>query len=186
MSSFTVFVILHDGAYAVAPMATILFLELSAFRPFLPHADGVALFAVVFLEGLVAVVMPAFPVSNGVVVFVVALRFHLLVAIEAGPLPGPEPFLVLAYHDHIAKPCPALDFSVGHVVLVGNLEFLDAVVVPFVPLQDLAIGVNPYGGLLDTVGVSFYHLFLGSFHGTTAKERKNTRKSDKMEELHGI
>ena len=69
----------------------------------------------------------------------------------------------------------------GNVVLVRDLEFLDSVVVPLVPLQDFAVGIHPYGGFLDPVGVSFHHLFFGSFYGTAAKEGENTKKSGKME-----
>jgi hypothetical protein len=75
---------------------------------------------------------------------------------------------------------------VGNIVLVRDFKFLDAVVVPLVPLQDFAIGVHPYRGLLDPVGVPFYHLFFGSFHGTTAKETEKAKKSGKMEWLHSF
>ena len=51
-------------------------------------------------------------------------------------------------------------------VFVRYFEFLDAVIVPFITLEDGAVGVNPDGGLFDSVYVPCEDMFFGSFDGT--------------------
>ena len=53
--------------------------------PFFPDSGGVPVFIVMFFEGLFPVEVPAFPVVYGVVVLVVALGFDRLVGVVACP-----------------------------------------------------------------------------------------------------
>ena len=183
-----------DVAFLVRLEATVLFGEDSVVVPFFPHANGVTVLVVMFLERLVAVEMPAFPVAHGVVILVVAYGF-LPAAVQpfykiAGPLAFALAVLVFSVERYVAEHCPALDFPVRHSVLVCNFELLDAVVVPLVALENLAVGVNPHGGFLCAVHVIFDDLFLGALDtarakaGTSAQKRQKGQKCRKKRTPH--
>ena len=153
--------------------------------PLFPHAYCIPVFVVVLLESLVPVEMPAFPVAYGVVVLVVA---HGLLAAGvqpfyevAGPLAFALAVLVFSVERHVAEYGPAFNVAVRNSVLVLDFEFLDTVVVPLVALENVAIGVNPHGGLLCAVNVFFDDLFLGAFNGACAKAGKNAQKVKNIE-----
>jgi len=72
----------------------------------------------------------------------------------------------MANHRDIAKARPTFEFAVREAVFVRDFEFLDAVVVPFVTLEDGTVWVNPDGGLFDPVYMPCEDLFFGTFDGT--------------------
>ena len=119
-----------------------------------------------FLERFFMVMMPAFPIANRVVVLVILDCLDFLVLVVDGPLAVFQPFVVVANHRHIAKTRPALEFAVREAVFVRNFKFLDAIVVPFVALEDGSVRVNPDGGLFDSVCVPREDLFFSPLDGT--------------------
>ena len=123
-----------------------------------------------FLERFYSVVVPTGPVSNGVVVLVVPFGFFLAAVQSihevARPLAVAESLVVVPDHRDIAESRPALEFTVGNAVVVRNFELLDAVVVPFVSLEDGPVRIDPDGGLLDSVDMPCDNLFFGTFDGT--------------------
>ena len=155
----------------------------SVVMPFFPYACRVPVVVVVFLKSLVAVEVPTFPVAHGVVVLVVS---HGLLAAGVQPfyeVACPRPFalavFVFAVERHVAEHCPALDTAMRYAILVLDFEFLDAVVVPLVALEDFAVGVHPHGSFLCAVHVFFDNLLLGMLDGAAAKTATDAQKRQK-------
>ena len=134
--------------------------------PLFPYSSGVAFVVVMFFKSLYTIVVIAFPVANGVVVLVILDCFDFLVLVVDRPLAVFFPLVVAPDHRDIAKARPALEFAVREAVFVGDFEFLDAIVVPFVALEDGAVGVDPDGGLFDAVCMPCEDMFFGTFDGT--------------------
>lgn len=118
-----------------------------------------------FLECFFAVVVPAYPVAYGVVVLVVTFGFLFAAVYSihevACPFAVAESFLVVSDHRDITKAGPALEFAVRNAVVVGYFEFLDAIVVPLVSLEDCPVRIDPDGGLFDAVCMPCEDLFFG-------------------------
>ena len=143
--------------------------------PFFPDADGIAFVVVVFFKGFYFFVVGAcgmviaFPVAYGVVVLVIADGLDFLVLLVARPFAVFFSLVVAPDHGDIAKTGPALEFAVRNAVVVWNFEFLDAVVVPFVPFEDGPVRIDPDGGLFDSVDMPCDDLFFGTFDGTAGE-----------------
>jgi hypothetical protein len=137
-----------------------------------------------FLEGLVPVVVPAFPVAYGVVVLVMPLGLDFSVEIERGPVAVLFPFFIVAGADKVAEVAPLLELAVRDIVLERDFQLLDAVRVPFDLLENFAIRIDPDRGFLDVVHVVVQHFFFGPFYGTSAKERNNAKKGDCFDGIH--
>jgi hypothetical protein len=89
--------------------------------------------------------------------------------VVTGPLAVAQSLFVVPDHRHVAKACPALELPVRNVVLVGNFEFLDAVVVPFVTLEDGSVRVDPDGGLFDAICVPCEDMFFSPLDCTAGE-----------------
>ena len=113
--------------------------------------------------------VPALPVAYRVVILVILNGFDFFVLVVDGPLAVFLPFVVVADQRNIAKTCPALEFAVGEAVFVGDFEFLDAVVVPFVAFQNRSVRVNPDGSLFDTIYVPIQDLLFSSLDCTAGE-----------------
>ena len=120
-------------------------------------------------KGLLPIVVPSFPVANRVIVLIKLDCFDFLVLVVNRPLAVFFPFVVAPDHRDIAKACPALEFPVREAVFVGDFEFLDAVVVPFVTLEDGAVGVDPDGGLFDSVCMPCEDMFFSPLDCTAGE-----------------
>ena len=86
-----------------------------------------------FFERTFAIVVPAFPVTHGMVVFIIEVRLDFLVAKKGRPLSVFKTFLVMSEQGHVAKTSPTLEVAMRHAVFVRDLQFLDSVGIPFVP-----------------------------------------------------
>ena len=113
--------------------------------------------------GKYSVVVKMFPHSD-VVPVVVVMPFNCFypIVMIAFPVVAPD-------HSDIAKACPTLEFPVREAVFVGDFEFLDAVVVPFVTLEDGAVGVDPDGCLFDAVSVPCEDMFFSPLDCTAGE-----------------
>ena len=150
-------------------MASIFFGKYSVVVKMFPHSDVVPVVVVMPFNCFYPIVMIAFPVANRVIVLIKLDRFNFLVLVVDRPLAVFFPFVVASDHRDIAKACPTFEFTMREAVFVRNFEFLDAVVVPFVTLEDGSVRVDPDGGLFDAICVPCEDMFFSPLDCTAGE-----------------
>ena len=150
-------------------MASVFFGKHTIVVKMFPHTDVVPVVVVMFFKCLYPIVMESFPVANREVVFIKLDRFDFFVLVVDCPLAVFFPFVVASDHRDIAKACPTFEFAMREAVFVRNFEFLDAVVVPFVTLEDGSVRVDPDGGLFDAICVPCEDMFFSPLDCTAGE-----------------